>query len=93
MPELVEDLAWLDDARIDDAIACIETFPADMDQTVMAKQSEVLREIRFRQLRDLQELFDRRLAALQDIQDLKTLGIRQDFVDAGILHIGLFRQR
>jgi hypothetical protein len=92
MAEVVEYLARLHDPRVDYPIEDIEPCPSRLHEPVMAKEREVLREVRLGELRDLEHLFDGKLPFLEEIEDLEPLGIGQYLVDMGVPMICLLRK-
>lgn len=73
VPEVVEDFARFDDSWVDDPVEDIKAVAAGNNEAVMAHQSEMLGEVRLRQIGDLKELFHRSFALFQDIQYFQAL--------------------
>jgi len=92
VPEVVEDLARLDDARVYDAVEDVQSVAAGDDQAVMAHQSQVLGEVSLRQGGDLEQFLDRRLLFLQYIEHLEALRVRKYLIYQGVLVIRLLRK-
>jgi hypothetical protein len=87
--ESMKDLARLNDARIDNAIENIESFPSGLDQAVVAQECEVLGKVGLGCLGDLEEIFDGCLPYFEDIENLQSLGIGENLVDECVFLIGL----
>jgi hypothetical protein len=87
--KLVQDLAGLDNARIDDAIVDIQAVAAGLNQAIMAQECEMLGKVRLGKLGDLEKLVYAGLAPFQDIEHLQTLGIGENLVYIGIFSICL----
>ncbi len=74
----MENRARFDDARIDDAVADAKSVPSHSHQPRVPQKREVLGDIRFPGPERLHDLLDGKLLELEEVQNLKTLRIRQN---------------
>ena len=90
MTQIVKDFARLDDPRVDDFVVNIESVPSWMDETVVAKQCQMLRQVGTWKFCDFEQFFYRSFPHFEDIKNLQSLGIGQNLVDIGVLEVGFF---
>ncbi len=89
MTEVMKDLARRNDSGIDNAVKDVETFPTGDDKTIVTHEGQMLGKVGLWKLRHFEQVFNRRFAEFQDIEDFQTLGIGQYLVDKGVFIVCL----
>jgi hypothetical protein len=87
--ELVQDFAWLDDPRVNDAIVHVQAVPVRLHEAVVPEEGKMLGKVGFRQARYFEEGFHRAFAFFEDIEDFQPLWVGKKPINDGISVVGL----
>lgn len=88
----MENFTRINDSRINDSVKDVQSMTAGHNEAVVTHECQVLRQVSLWKFGHFEELFHGSLALLKDIEYFEALWIGQDFIDQGVLFVGLFWQ-